>query len=84
VTNPGRREIQEQLTSIFRDLFDDDSIEISDKTTADDIEGWDSLTHIDLIVATERAFKVSFTTKDVKGMRNVGEFLDMIEKRVAH
>lgn len=76
-------EIRERLTAIFRDVFDDDAIELRDSLTAKDIEEWDSLNHINLIVAVERAFKVKFTTKDVSNLANVGEFIALIERRLA-
>jgi len=74
-------EIHRQLTAVFRDVFDDTSLEISDSTTADQIEDWDSITHINLIAATEKAFKVSFNTKDVKALSNVGDFIRLIASR---
>lgn len=72
-----------RLTGIFRDLFDDDSIEPTPATTADDIEGWDSVTHIELLVEIERAFEIRFNTGEVAGLENVGEMADLIGKRVA-
>jgi acyl carrier protein len=75
-------EIQQKLTAVFRDIFDNPSLEISDATTANDIEEWDSITHIDLIAAVEKAFKVSFNTKDVKALANVGDFIQLIASRV--
>ena len=71
-------EIKERLTDIFSDLFDDDSIELNDAMTAKDVEEWDSLNHINLIVAVEGAFKVKFTTKEVNNLANVGEFVALI------
>ena len=75
-------EIKERLTDIFRDVFDDDSIEINDAMTAKDIEEWDSLNHINLIVAVEGAFKVKFTTKEVNNLANVGEFIALIASKL--
>jgi acyl carrier protein len=75
-------EIHQQLTGVFRDIFDDDSLEITDATTAKDIEDWDSITHINLIAAVEKAFKVSFNTKDVKALGNVGDFVKLIASRL--
>ncbi len=74
-------EIHKKLTYVFRDVFDDPSLEISDSTTAKDVEEWDSLTHINLIVAAEKAFGVSFTTKEVKALANVGDFIRLIGNR---
>ena len=75
-------EIQQKLTVIFRDVFDDPALEITDATTAKDIPGWDSLTHVNMIVAVEKAFGMSFTTKDVKGLANVGSLIELIGKRL--
>ncbi len=75
----NRSEIKEKVTEIFRDVFDDESIEITDETTAADIEDWDSLTHITLISEVESAFGLKFGMKDVIGMKNVGEMLDILE-----
>ena len=75
----SRAEIQEKVTEIFRDVFDDESIVLTDETTAADIEDWDSLTHITLISEIEDAFNFSFSMKDVLGMKNVGEMLTILE-----
>jgi acyl carrier protein len=75
-------EIHQKLTLVFRDVFDDSALQISDTTTAKDVAGWDSLTYVNLIVAVEKAFGVSFTTKDVKGLANVGGFIELIAKRL--
>ncbi len=77
----SREEIKTKLTEIFRDVFDNDDIEISDTTTADDIEEWDSLEHITLIAAVEKAFKMRFTMKEVSSMKNVGEMMSILEER---
>lgn len=74
-------EIHQKLTEIFRDVFDNPSLEIGASTTASDVEDWDSLTHINLIVAAEKAFSVSFTTKEVKTLTNVGDFIRLIAHR---
>lgn len=74
-------EIFERLNGVFRDVFDDDSIEVNSQTTADDIEDWDSLNHITLIDAVESEFGVKFTMGEVSGMKNVGEMAEIIQKR---
>ncbi len=71
-------EIFEKLNEIFRDVFDDDSITVTDSTSAADIEDWDSLTHITLISEVEEEFGIKFAMKDVIGMQNVGEMVDII------
>lgn len=73
-----RSKIFEKLNEIFRDVFDDDSITITDSTSAKDIEDWDSLTHITLISEIEEEFGIKFAMKDVIGMQNVGEMVDII------
>ena len=77
----NRAEIKNRLTEIFQDVFDDDDIILTDNTCADDIEDWDSLEHINLIGAVERAFKMRFTVREVSGMKNVGEMMDILEER---
>ncbi len=76
-----RETVKSRLTAVFRDVFDDDAIELSDSTTADDIEAWDSLEHITLISAVEKEFKMRFTMKEVSGMKNVGEMMNIIAER---
>ena len=78
----NRTEIFEKLTEIFRDVFDDDSITISETTTAADIEDWDSLTHITLLATVEDEFDVKFSMKAVQGLKNVGELADLVAEAV--
>ena len=66
------------LQDIYRDILDDESIILTEETTADDIEDWDSLMHITLISEVEDAFDVHFSMKDVTGMHNVGEMVSII------
>lgn len=78
----SREEIFDKLNEVFQDVFDDESIVVSDETTADDIEDWDSLEHINLVVAVEEAFKIKFNMGEVNNMKNVGEMVDIILTRV--
>ena len=71
-------EIYNRLNAVFREVFDDESITVSENTTAADIEDWDSLTHIQLIAAVEGEFGVKFTMKQVSSMKNVGEMAQII------
>lgn len=71
-------EVLDALTNVFRDVFDDNSIVINDQTTANDIEDWDSLEHINLIEAVEKEFNMRFQMREVSGMKNVGEMVDII------
>lgn len=75
----SREEILKKVNDIFHDVFDDDSIAVSEETTADDVEDWDSLMHITLISEVESAFGFKFQMKDVVGMKNVGEMIDIIQ-----
>lgn len=73
-----RNEIYEKLNEIFRDVLDNDEIELKDETRADDIEEWTSLTHIQLIVEIEKAFNLRFTSEEILEWNNVGEMVDSI------
>ena len=73
-----REEILAKVNEVFHEVFDDDSIVVVEATTADDVEDWDSLMHITLIGEIEAAFGFKFQMKDVVGMKNVGEMLDII------
>ena len=77
-----RKEVYEKLNGVFQDVFDDASITVDDGTTADDIDEWDSLEHINLVVAVERGFGIKFTMGEVTGMKNVGEMVDIILQRI--
>ena len=77
-----REEAYERLTKVFRDVFDDEDIHVTDSTTADDIEDWDSLEHINLVVAIENRFNIKFNMNEVTTMKNVGEMVDIILERI--
>jgi acyl carrier protein len=74
-------EIRSRLTPIFRDIFRDSSLLVSDQMTAQDVPGWDSLSHINMIMAVEKAFKVKFSIKDVRSMKDVGGMVELIKKK---
>lgn len=73
-----RQDIMNRVTDIFRDVFDDDELIITDSTNSDDIEDWDSLEHISLIVSMEKEFNLKFDIKEVNKLANVGEMVDLI------
>ena len=73
-----RNEIFEKLTEIFQDVMDNDEIVVTDTTCADDIEEWDSLTQIQLVVAIEKAFGIKFNSKEITTWQNVGEMVDSV------
>jgi acyl carrier protein len=79
-TNP--KQIQEELTGIFRTLFDDPALALHDSMTAADVEGWDSLSHINLIVAVERAFHIKLTLSEIQRLSDVGALIRLIEQKV--
>jgi len=66
------------LTEVFREVFDDDSIVLAHNTTADDIEEWDSLNQIKLIVGSEKAFNIRLKSRDINGLENIGEMVDLL------
>ena len=72
----------EKLTPIFREVFDDSDIVISRQTTADDIDAWDSLSHMNLILAVELHYKVKFALGELQSLKNVGELVDLIDKKL--
>lgn len=78
-----RETVVPRLNAIFEDIFDDPSLKITDEMTAADVEGWDSLSHINLIVAVEKEFKIKLTTAEVRGLNNVGDFVALIAKKAA-
>ena len=77
-----REELFKEINDIFRDVFDDDSLVITDETNSEDIEDWDSLEHINLVVAMEKRFNMKFNIKEVGNLKNVGEMADLILSRL--
>lgn len=77
-----REEVLEKVNAVIQDVFDDDSIRVSDETVASDVDGWDSLMHITLIGTIEVEFDIKFAMKDVVGMKNVGQMIDLIMEQL--
>lgn len=77
-----REEVFEKLTTVFQDVFDDDEIVLSDETTSSDIEDWDSLNHINLVVSIEKEFGMKFSMGETQKMKNVGEMVTIIQSRI--
>ncbi|NBH74036.1 acyl carrier protein [Clostridiaceae bacterium] len=73
-----REEVFERLNEIFRSNFDDEGITLTDRTSSEDIEDWDSLEQVNLVVAIQGAFHVKFNIDEVNAMGNVGEMVDAI------
>ncbi len=78
----SREEVFEKLNGVFQDVFDDDTITVTDTTTADDIEEWDSLEHINLLAAVEQEFGMKFNMGQIVSMKNVGEMADIIMQQI--
>jgi acyl carrier protein len=76
-------EIKNRLTEIIRDVLDDDTINLTRETTAKDVEDWDSLAHISIIVAVEKEFKAKFDLYDIKRLKNVGDMIDLINTKIS-
>ncbi len=74
--------IYEHLTPIFHDVFDDDDIILAPELSADDVEEWDSLSHIRLIVAVEKSLSISFSSSDISSLENVGQFVVLIKGKL--
>lgn len=75
-------DIYKKLNEVFREVFDDDQLFVSKNTTSDDIDDWDSLEHINLIVAVEEKFGITFGMNEVTGMKNVGEMAELIKQKL--
>jgi len=78
----NKTDILQQVEAIFKDVLDEENITLSETTTANDVDGWDSLTHIQLIVAIEKYFKIKFSSKEILSWKNVGEMLNVITLRL--
>jgi len=75
--------MQSELTQVFRDVFGDDELVLRPDLSARDVDGWDSLTHIRLLVTIERTFKIKFSVSEVGELKNVGELMSLIEAKLS-
>ena len=75
--------VRDKLNEIFREVFNDDSIQIKPEMTTNDVEGWDSFSHIILITATETRFNIKFSLKEIMSFKNVGDLIRCIERKVS-
>ncbi len=78
----SREDILKRLNDIFADVFDDDSLKISEETSSKDIKDWDSLMHVSLVMSVENEFNIKFTISEVTSMKNVGNMVDLIIGKV--
>lgn len=74
-------DIRDRLNNVFQEVFKDDNIQINPETTADDVDGWDSFSHVILIVAVETRFNIKFTQKELLTLKNVGDLIKRIEQK---
>ena len=79
--NIEKKSILETLNQIWRSELDNDSIVLTELSTAQEVEEWDSITNIQLVVATEKHFKIRFTAAEISGFKNVGEMVDCIQRK---
>ena len=78
----NKQQILEEITDIFKDVLDDDSIVLNFETNSDNVDDWDSLGHIQLIVAIEKKFSIKFTIIEMTTWKHVGDMIDTILKRI--
>ena len=78
----NKEKVLERINEVFRVIFDDETLEVDENTTANDVEGWDSLTHINIIASVEKEFGIDFSTKEVISMKNIGDMVDIILEKV--
>jgi len=76
-------DLTERLTNVFRTVFDNDTIELKPELTADDVDEWDSLSHINLMIAIELEFDIEFAQSEIQNFANVGELMANIEAKLA-
>ncbi len=77
-----RKELQAKAEGIFREVLDAPDLKLADELSAKDLENWDSLNHITLVISIEESFEVKFSTREVMGWKNVGEMLDTLVSKV--
>ena len=77
-----RKEILARVEEIFREELEQSDLVLTDETTADDVEGWDSLSHVQLVAAMEEAFGIEFKSREILSWENVGDLIDSIQKKV--
>ena len=76
-------QILHDLTGIFRDVFDNPSLQLTTATTAQDVPGWDSMNHVTIVVSAEQHFGIKVQTAEIEGLQNVGQFVSLIESKLA-
>ena len=79
-----RQEIKDGLQDIFRDIFDDETLLLTEDMTAENVPGWDSVNHIYVVIAAERRFRVKVTAQEAAALKNVGAFVDLLSAKAGH
>lgn len=79
-----KSEVFQKVEEIFREVFDQEELEIHEETCAEDIEDWDSLEQINLLIAMEKEFDIKFELKEVSQLKNVGEMVSLIQEKINH
>ena len=79
----NKKKIKEKLQSVFVDVFDDEDLTICNSTNSDDIEEWDSLNHIALVLSIEKCFNIRFMTGEVLSLKDVGEMIQLLEEKTS-
>ena len=79
----NKEKILAELQPIFQDIFDDEELAVTEETSASDIEDWDSLVQIRIVMAVEKHFSVKFTFDELQVLKNVGDMIDLIQEKVA-
>ena len=77
-----RNDIMKRVEEIFREELELDDLVLTDETTADDVEEWDSLSHVQLVVAMEKAFSIKFSSREILSWDNVGDLVDCIQGKI--
>lgn len=77
-----RNDILKRVEEIFREELEQDELVLTDKTTAEDVDGWDSLSHVQLVAAMEEAFGIEFKSREILSWDNIGDLIDCIKKKV--
>lgn len=77
-----RNDILKRVEEIFREELEHEDLKLTDETTAEDVEGWDSLSHVQLVAAMEEAFGIEFKSREILSWENVGDLIDSIQKKV--
>jgi len=77
-----RQEATTRVQAVFRDIFDNETMTIQDDMSARDVEDWDSLTHVNLVAAIEKEFKIRFALAEIQTLKNVGEMIDLVVRKV--